>query len=575
MLNFQTPTVPRVLRRSLVSLSLLAASCAQAPALMSPQPATVAAAAGANVVAAAKAGELPYAGAKYRVISKDNKFYCADCGTELNDQGRHKLTNLVGKALHNLNGDATAAIGPTNPASPTYGTFLRMAASRLGMSDAMHVAAGTDPYAHALAPLTGATLEATPGVSLWNNCGGGLNCENPTYQDAVDYVAHHHSGCCAPEGINLPDPPYCYEDAFVGQNATPGGLGDDKVALYRCFPYCYEGPDLSCTVDGVDVCNPVVNFAGMVVEKSTPDIGGGYNGGIAGAAVTLTGSQEGTINLTTDASGHFGGSYHNPNDPTARATRWGLSATGSASDTLTLLTDAAFKLGLTSDSAPASDGQSFSLGIGANGGPGTTMSRSLHTSPQLPAFVRVARNAEVNSTLNVTTIDNPFFTWFGDAAFAAQSRSAAPGATASSSIAVRTMHKWVRINVNFTNTTGLSASDVALQIFDRGAVTFPTPATATYDDAGLISLPTSADPGGSHVQTNPSAAGATTFWLTSTPRLANFTAPYKGVVVAHAEGKFLISDPTAAAEVVTLDDASRISGVINLNLRLKKKEQSK
>ena len=96
-----------------------------------------------------------------------------------------------------------------------------------------------------------------------------------------------------------------------------------------------------------------VAFRGAVTESSSPDVGTGVNGPVAGATVITDGSLDGAMSFTTDASGNFSGVYSPPSTPTAYASKWGLSTSGGPNDFLTFYTDCTFKATLAAVEATA------------------------------------------------------------------------------------------------------------------------------------------------------------------------------------------------------------------------------
>lgn len=461
-------------------------------------------------------------------------------------------------------------------------------------------------------------LPQCPAVSTYG-CPGTYS-----YTNAVDWImGNTNFRCCVSDGVPVTDPPYCYADAFTGQSDAMAGSASDLQdadalpALYHCFPDCNEvGPsgDKSCQLAGANICNaPPVNFAGQVSESSSPDFGSGHNGALSGVAVTLTGSMDSPINRTTDASGNYSGTYQPPSAPTAMAKDFGMTVTGGANGPLVFYTDANAIVMEDPGSAPDAEGVSFALTAGVNdpalcsgptpvvakpaaGGGGSggasagsggleifkgffiplaktsfgahilsvdTQTKSGYTlSRKTPKFLAIPRNPGcADSNITISSVDNPRFTWFGDGGLSLSS-SAAPGTTANNIMAVKLMHKWVDVTVTLNLPAGASGSDVTLGAYDAASAT-----PGTYPDAALFGLPTVVDAGGSSLaQSNPTKPGVLHIFVETTSRLATSGAPYKTSFYLHAAGGDVIS--LAKDELVTIDDAARISGKVNKTLTM-------
>lgn len=342
----------------------------------------------------------------------------------------------------------------------------------------------------------------------------------------------------------------------------------ELITLYQCFPFCSGVPPIPLP--------PPEPFSGTVVESSTPHIGAGYNGPVEGATVTLTGSMDSPITKTTNAAGQFGGTYQPPSVPTAFATKYGVSTSGAPASTLTLYTDVTTKVGLTADSAPAALGKTFQVsGRLHNGATGST-AKALYEPGGMPALVKIPRNsAGGQSSLTLTGIDAPRFTWFGEApSLTGLSQSGNAGGSPAGVMRVRAMHKWVKVVVSFEALGNEPTNDVKLHLHDYVNLADGSP---SYADTTRFGLPTvvTTDSGTTLAQPNPTAAGTVEFYVWTANRLGTAAAPYKAKFRVHAESGRYISNPQGDNETIELTDQARISGLITKKIKLSYKDVAK
>jgi hypothetical protein len=348
------------------------------------------------------------------------------------------------------------------------------------------------------------------------------------------------------------------------------------ITLYKCFPFCSGVPALPDP--------PVVPFSGTVNEFSQPDMGTGRNAGVPGALVQIrTTKDTPQLDLTTDGAGNYGGSFQPLADaPTATGSKWGVSGLAGYAGPVTLYTDARTKLMLTPDSATGSNNVALALGGLVNGLPATGSKTVPFGSPTL---ITIPRNqAGGNSTITLTSVDHPQYTWYGESALAL-SQSAPTGQVASGSMSVRTIYKYIRINLTVVPPTGIPLpTDLELSCYTWGSVSYAgTPTVGTYNQSGLFGLPTAVTPSGSLAQTNPTARGPASqpLYLSSLARLGTPAAPYQPRFHLHVDSKQMQSDPANGNEDVVLDlgdptaDDARRTGVFNKTIKLILKDVAK
>ncbi|MEB3223511.1 MAG: hypothetical protein VKS61_15665 [Candidatus Sericytochromatia bacterium] len=329
------------------------------------------------------------------------------------------------------------------------------------------------------------------------------------------------------------------------------------INLYQCFPYCGgAGPTPPPS-------NPI-SFTIRVVESSSPALGSGTNGGVPSASVVMTGDRDNYRTFTTDSGGYVSNTYRPEATPTFTGSRWGISSTGGPGATITLYTDSTMKLGLAPGSAPDAEGATFNVTAAANGGGSGTLSRALRSAPSVPALIKVPRNGEAGGSIRVTAADHPRFTWNSESPLALTS-SANVGKPSNDTMRFQAIHKWVRVAVDFRkpaineDLAPIKLTAYAYAVDGAGKPVYGTPlGVPTYVGATGSTTP----------QSNPSAEGQTSMWFWSLRRLEQAGAPYVDRFFIHAEGGFWISKPDAANELVVINDAARVSGVITKTIEL-------
>lgn len=170
------------LRRSQAWLSLASAAAFAAGCAQTPPTAVVNQNAGA---VATKAGQT------FATYTKDGHLYCADCNTELNADGRHKVANLLINNLKALRTGAVLKMPAAKPGERNMAEHITVAMMRLGMEDIIK-----------------RHLQATPdSEALVNQIPEYVN----GYPNAVQWVQTNNwygNACCVPEGTPTPDGPY-------------------------------------------------------------------------------------------------------------------------------------------------------------------------------------------------------------------------------------------------------------------------------------------------------------------------------------------------------------------------------
>ncbi|MEB3196783.1 MAG: hypothetical protein VKP62_06225 [Candidatus Sericytochromatia bacterium] len=308
-------------------------------------------------------------------------------------------------------------------------------------------------------------------------------------------------------------------------------------------------------------------FTLRVVESSAPDLGQAQGGGVANCPVTMTGDRDGTTNFTTNGSGNLSGQYKPESTPTFVARKWSISDTGGPGSTLTLRTDASMKLGMEASGAPEASGQTFTITAAANGGGNQSLSRAISAAPAVPTFLKVPRSGDGVSTIAVTAVDHPRFTWDSDAPLNLTA-SANIGKISNSTMRFRAIHKWVKVTVNFKLPTGVTNTEGIDQI-ELSAYPYLVDAASRPVYGAKIKLPAATLTDGSiYTQTNPTLKGGRLMYFLSRARLAAGLATYHEKLLIHAEGGFWISKPDLANELITIDDAARVSGAITKNIEL-------
>lgn len=335
------------------------------------------------------------------------------------------------------------------------------------------------------------------------------------------------------------------------------------VSLYQCFP--------ACSTPDPPPPPPPVPFSGKVNEASSPHMGTGKNGGVPSCAITMTGDRNGTTSFSTDGAGNYSNQYFPESTPTLTASKWGLSTTGSPGSTMTLYTDATVKLGIGTNSAPLADNQTFAIKGTVNGSTSATLSRALNMST-LPVLIKIPRNGDGTSSLNVNSADHPRFTWAGEAPLSLDS-SASPGKIASGTMRFDAIHKWVKVHVDLTGLFGPlteDATDAKVTVFSYLNDGSGKPA---YTNA--FGLPTATTAAGTVTQPNPMLVGEREFYVWTLNRIATSAAPYHAKFRIHVENDMLVSSPLDENETFTITDAMRKSGVGNITVKMMLKGSQK
>jgi hypothetical protein len=344
------------------------------------------------------------------------------------------------------------------------------------------------------------------------------------------------------------------------------------ITLYKCFPFCSGVPALPDP--------PTVPFSGRVVEFSAPDMGTGSNAGVSGALVQIrTTKDTPQIDLTTDGSGNYGGAFQPLADaPTATGSKWGVSGLAGYAGPVTLYTDARTKLMLTPDSALGSNAVAFTLGGLVNGLAATGSKTIPFGSPTLITIPRNAAGGQ--STILLTSVDHPRYTWYGESALGL-SQGANTGQVAAGSMSVRTIYKYIKINLTLDLPAGLTVpSDLELSSYTWSSVTYGgTPTVGTYNPGGLFGLPTAVTASGTLAQSNPSARGPASqpLYVSSLARLGSYQPRFH----LHIDSKQMMSDPANGNEDIVLDlgnaaaDEARRTGVFNKTNKLILKDIAK
>lgn len=123
---------------------------------------------------------------KFQIKSEHGKQFCTSCNTELNAQGRHKMSNLLVKSLKFLRTGEVLKAAPPKPGDLTLKDTVVIGLHTLGLDAKIGTPEGQDPYAQ---------------VNLMPDY-------VPDLAAAQAYVASNPSGCCIPDGQPAPDPPY-------------------------------------------------------------------------------------------------------------------------------------------------------------------------------------------------------------------------------------------------------------------------------------------------------------------------------------------------------------------------------
>lgn len=129
------------------------------------------------------------AGQQFKAVQRDGHLVCTDCGATLNAQGRHRIGDTLVRAVQHMNEGKVFAQAPAAPGKITLkdvivGGIGRIGHEKLGMK-LPGQAEGAAADRVNLFP------DPCPDDACWRN-----------------YVAANPAGCCVPDGVPIPDPPY-------------------------------------------------------------------------------------------------------------------------------------------------------------------------------------------------------------------------------------------------------------------------------------------------------------------------------------------------------------------------------
>lgn len=130
------------------------------------------------------------AGAQFKAISRDGHLVCDTCGATLNAQGRHRLGETLVRAVKYMNDGKAFAQAPVS-------------AGKISLKDVIVGSIGKIGYeklGFAL-PTPSAPAAGVDRVNQFPDPCGDDQCWR-------DYVAANPSGCCVPDDVPIPDPPY-------------------------------------------------------------------------------------------------------------------------------------------------------------------------------------------------------------------------------------------------------------------------------------------------------------------------------------------------------------------------------
>lgn len=138
----------------------------------------------ATAVATANAATVPSHNGKFQIKEVNGKHFCTSCNTELNADGRHKMSNLLVRSLVFLRTGEVLKKELPKPGDLTLRDSILIGLNKLGMKKVLSNA--NDPYAQ---------------VNLMPDYVS-------TIPEAQAYVQANPTGCCIPDGQPAPDPPY-------------------------------------------------------------------------------------------------------------------------------------------------------------------------------------------------------------------------------------------------------------------------------------------------------------------------------------------------------------------------------
>ena len=128
------------------------------------------------------------AGAKFQAVMKDGQLVCDTCGAKLNAQGRHQRGETLVRAVRYMKDPKTFAQQPTN--------------SKLDLREVIIASIGKIGYQRLGFKLPAEATAATgERVNQFPDACGDDQCWR-------DYVKANPYGCCVPDSVPIPDPPY-------------------------------------------------------------------------------------------------------------------------------------------------------------------------------------------------------------------------------------------------------------------------------------------------------------------------------------------------------------------------------
>lgn len=130
------------------------------------------------------------AGAKFKAIQRDGHLVCDTCGAGLNAQGRHRIGETLVRAVKYMNDGKVFAQAPAAPGKITMKDVIVGGIGKIGY----------EKLGFAL-PTEQAPALASDRVNQFPDPCGDDQCWR-------DYVARNPGGCCVPDNVPIPDPPY-------------------------------------------------------------------------------------------------------------------------------------------------------------------------------------------------------------------------------------------------------------------------------------------------------------------------------------------------------------------------------
>jgi hypothetical protein len=141
-------------------------------------------------------------GRPFKTIEISGKLHCVDCGTELNSNGRHRAANLMLHNLQYLRSPQALKAAPPKQGDVTLKENVMLAAIKLGIGPKMGMfdAKAVD---RKLMAVNECGIDYGWGYTYYS-----FPCYNASIEDAIEYVRRHPQGCCLPDNVPVPDPPY-------------------------------------------------------------------------------------------------------------------------------------------------------------------------------------------------------------------------------------------------------------------------------------------------------------------------------------------------------------------------------